>query len=48
MSPSLPPQDIHETLAITTRLAQQNLKALVDGLATASNSLFQSLPNSGR
>jgi hypothetical protein len=43
-----PRQDVHETLAMTTRLAQQNLKALVDGLATASNSLFQSLPNSGR
>jgi hypothetical protein len=43
-----PPQDIHETLATTTHLAQQNLKALVDGLATASNSLFQSLPNGGR
>jgi hypothetical protein len=42
------PQDINETLAITTRLAQQNLKALVDGLATATNSLFQSLPNSAR
>ena len=48
MSTSPPPQDIHETLAITTRLAQQNLKALVDGLATASSSLFQSLPNTGR
>jgi len=48
MSTSLPPQDIHETLAITTRLAQQNVKALVDGLATASNSLFQSLPSRGR
>jgi hypothetical protein len=43
-----PPQDIHETLATTTHLAQQNLKALVDGLATASNSLFQSLSNSRR
>ena len=41
-------QDIHETLAATTRLAQQNLKALVDGLATASNSLFQPLPSGGR
>jgi hypothetical protein len=48
MSTSPPPQDIHETLAVTTRLAQQNVKALVDGLATASNSLFQSLANSGR
>jgi hypothetical protein len=48
MSTSPPPQDIHETLAVTTRLAQQNVKALVDGLATASNSLFQSLSNSGR
>lgn len=41
-------QNINESLAVTTRLAQENLKALVDGLATASNSLFQSLPNSGR
>jgi hypothetical protein len=48
MSTSPPPQDIHETLAITTRLAQQNLKALVDGLATASSSLSQSLPSRGR
>jgi hypothetical protein len=43
-----PPQDIHETLATTTPLAQPTLKALVDGLATASSSLFQSLPNSRR
>jgi hypothetical protein len=43
-----PQQNLHETLAMTTRLAQQNLKALVDGLSTASNSLFQSLPNGGR
>jgi hypothetical protein len=42
------PQDIHETLAVTTRLAQQNLKALVDALGTASNSLFDSLSKSGR
>ena len=48
VSTSTPRQDIHETLAATTRLAQQNLKALVDGLATASNSLFQALPNRGR
>jgi hypothetical protein len=48
MSTNPPRQDIHESLAVTTRLAQQNLKALVDGLATASNSLFQSLPNTGR
>jgi hypothetical protein len=48
MSTNPPRQDIHESLAVTTRLAQQNLKALVDGLATASNSLFQSLPNAGR
>jgi hypothetical protein len=47
--PASPPRpDVQETLAMTTRLAQQNLKALVDGLATASNSLFQSLPRSGR
>ena len=43
-----PYQNINESLAVTTRLAQENLKALVDGLATASNSLFQSLPNGGR
>jgi hypothetical protein len=48
MSTSPPRQDIHETLAVTTRLAQQNLKALVDGLAAASSSLFQSLPNGER
>lgn len=48
MSPSASRQDIQESLAVTTRLAQQNLKALVDGLATASNSLFQSLPNARR
>jgi hypothetical protein len=42
------PQDIHETLAATTRLAQQNLKALVDALETASSSLFQSLPSGAR
>jgi len=42
------PQDAQEALAATTRLAQQNLKALVDALATASNSLFDSLSNSGR
>jgi hypothetical protein len=43
-----PPQNLHETLAMTTRLAQQNLEALVDGLATASNSLLQSLPSGGK
>src|SRR5262249_43389017 len=48
MSTTPPQQNINESLAVTTRLAQENLKALVDGLATASNSLFQSLPNSGR
>lgn len=48
MSTSSPPQDIHEALAMTTRLAQQNLKALVHGLPTASSSLFQSLPTRGR
>ena len=48
IAPSPSRQDIQESLAVTTRLAQQNLKALVDGLATASNSLFQSLPNTGR
>jgi hypothetical protein len=47
-APSASRQDIQESLAVTTRLAQQNLKALVDGLATASNSLFQSVPNTGR
>jgi hypothetical protein len=48
MSTNPPNQNVNESLAVTTRLAQENLKALVDGLATASNSLFQSLPNSGR
>ena len=48
MAPSAARQDIQESLAVTTRLAQQNLKALVDGLATASSSLFQSLPSRGR
>jgi hypothetical protein len=43
-----PPQNLHETLQMTTRLAQQNLKALVDGLSTASNSLLQSLPSGGK
>jgi hypothetical protein len=43
-----PPQNVQETLAATTRLAQQNLQALVEGLATASSSLFQSLPSGGR
>jgi hypothetical protein len=47
-TPTPPRQDLPETLAMTTRLAQQNLKALVDGLATASNSLFQSLPQGKR
>jgi hypothetical protein len=35
--------EIDESLAITTRLAQQNLQALVDGLARATNSLLDSL-----
>src|SRR5262245_57717717 len=34
--------DIDATLALTTRLAQQNLKALVDGLKTATTSLLDS------
>ncbi len=33
------PSDLEETLAITTRQAQQHLKALVDALATSANSL---------
>jgi hypothetical protein len=34
---------IDESLAITTRLAQQTLQALVDGLASATNSFLDSL-----
>jgi len=32
--------DMNDSLAMTTRLAQQNLKNLVDGLATATHSLL--------
>ena len=32
--------DMNDSLAMTTRLAQQNLKALADGLATATHSLL--------
>jgi hypothetical protein len=34
--------DMNDSLATTTRLAQQNLKALVDGLGTATHSLLHS------
>ena len=34
--------DMNHSLAMTTRLAQQNLKALVDGLGTATHSLLHS------
>lgn len=36
--------EISETLAMTTRIAQQNLKTLVDALGTATDSLFKSSP----
>jgi hypothetical protein len=43
LSPSLPPtQTASDGLAAATRLAQQNLKALADGLATATYSLRSS------
>jgi hypothetical protein len=37
--------DASESLAMTTRLAQQNLKALANGLATATHSLLNSANN---
>jgi hypothetical protein len=37
-----PREAASESLAMTTRLAQQNLKALADGLATATHSLLNS------
>jgi len=39
--------DINEALAITTRLAKQNLTALIDGLTTAESSLLHSLTDNG-
>jgi hypothetical protein len=43
MPPAFPATgDASESLAMTTRLAQQNLKALADGLATATQSLLNS------
>jgi hypothetical protein len=36
--------DMSNSLAVTTRVAQQNLKALVDGLASATHSLLSSPP----
>jgi len=42
------PTEIDEALAITTRLAQQQIKALINGLATATGSLLDSLANQGR
>ena len=38
--PPTPPPSMAEALAITTQLAQRNLSALVQGLATATHSLF--------
>jgi len=37
--------DMNHSLAMTTRLAQQNLKGLVDGLATATHSLLNNRAN---
>jgi hypothetical protein len=39
------PADMNRGLAMTTRLAQQNLKALADGLATATHSLLNDPAN---
>jgi hypothetical protein len=39
--------DTNENLAMTTRLAQQNLKSLAEGLATATHSLLNLQPTSG-
>ena len=41
---STPPANLDQALAETTRRAQQALGALIDGLATATRSLQQSLP----
>ena len=40
--------DINEVLTITTRQAEQNLAALLDGLTTAENTLLRSLADKGR
>jgi len=40
--------DINEALVTTTRLAEQNLSALIEGLTTAESSLLHSLANKGR
>lgn len=40
--------DINEALVTTTRLAEQNLTALIDRLTTAESSLLHSLANKGR
>jgi hypothetical protein len=37
--------DMNENLAMTTRLAQQNLKSLAEGLATATHSLINNRAN---
>ena len=37
--------NMNDSLAMTTRLAQQNLKALADGLATATHSLLNNRAN---
>jgi hypothetical protein len=45
-SPAFPATGaVSESLAMTTRLAQQNLKALADGLATATRSLLNAPAN---
>ena len=37
--------NMNDSLTMTTRLAQQNLEALVDGLATATHSLLNNRAN---
>ncbi len=40
-------QDVNQALAITTQVAQRNLTALVEGLAAATNSMFNAQSGSG-
>lgn len=42
------PLEIEETLAMTTQLAQQNLRGLIDGLTTATHSFLSSLADPDR
>ena len=42
------PSALDETLAITTRLARQQLRALIEGLGTATSSLLESSAPEGR